>query len=118
MASIRKEIHIDATYKTAKGRFELYAIVGQFQGSGFALGYLILDAHKDIELTKTTILTEFFNHIQNLGLYQEFIFTDKDFAEINAARAVWRESHIQLCLWHIKKAILTKIRSSKKQKKI
>jgi predicted metalloenzyme YecM len=28
-----KEIHIDATYKTAKGRFELYAIVGQFQGS-------------------------------------------------------------------------------------
>src|SRR5437764_15306350 len=59
-----KEIH---TYKTAKGRFELYAIVGQFQGSGFALGYLILDAHKDIELTKMTILTEFFNHIQNLG---------------------------------------------------
>src|SRR5437764_12853044 len=82
-----KEIH---TYKTAKGRFELYAIVGQFQGSGFALGYLILDAHKDIELTKTTILTEFFNHIQNLGLYPEFIFTDKYIAEINAARAVWR----------------------------
>ena len=64
-----KEIHIDATYKTAKGRFELYAIVGQFQGSGFALGYLILDTHQDIELTKTTILTEFFNHIQNLGIY-------------------------------------------------
>jgi len=113
-----KEIHIDATYKTAKGRFELYAIVGQFQGSGFALGYLILDTHKDIELTKTTILTEFFNHIQNLGLYPEFIFTDKDFAEINAAKAVWRESHIQLCLWHIKKAIRTKIRSSKSKKNI
>jgi len=41
-----REIHVDATYKTAKGRFELYAIVGQFQGSGFALGYLILDIHQ------------------------------------------------------------------------
>ena len=42
-----REIHVDATYKTAKGRFELYAIVGQFQGSGFALGYLILDETLD-----------------------------------------------------------------------
>ena len=32
-----KKIHIDATYKTAKGRFELYAIVGQF---GFFRGIL------------------------------------------------------------------------------
>ncbi|CAG8667662.1 9719_t:CDS:2, partial [Ambispora gerdemannii] len=28
-----KEIHIDATYKTAKGSFELYGIIGQYQGS-------------------------------------------------------------------------------------
>jgi len=46
--------------KTAKGRFELYAIVGQFQGSGFALGYLILDIHQDNELTRTTVLTHIF----------------------------------------------------------
>jgi hypothetical protein len=112
-----REIHVDATYKTAKGRFELYAIVGQFQGSGFALGYLILDIHQDNELTRTTVLTEFFTHFRNLGLNPDFIFTDKDFAEINAAKSVWNESHVQLCLWHIKKAILTKIRSSKKQER-
>ena len=47
-----------------------------------------------VELTKTTILTEFFNHIQNLGLYPEFIFTDKDFVELKLSG----ESHIQLCL--------------------
>ena len=112
-----REIHVDATYKTAKGRFELYAIVGQFQGSGFALGYLILDVHGDNELTKTAVLTEFFRHFRNIGLNPDFIFTDKDFAEINAAKSVWNESHVQLCLWHIKKAILTKIRSSKKQER-
>ena len=51
-------------------------------------------------------------------LYPEFIFTDKDFAEINAAKAVWRESHIQLCFWHIKKAILTKSDQVKSKKDI
>ncbi|CAG8605057.1 7174_t:CDS:2 [Ambispora leptoticha] len=64
-----KEIHINATYKTAKGYFELFAIVGQFNSSGFALGYLMLDIHQDEDLTKITILTEFFTHFQNLRLW-------------------------------------------------
>src|SRR6185312_6496668 len=63
-----REIHVDATYKTAKGHFELYAIVGQFQGSGFALSYLISDICQDNELTRMTVLTEFFTHFRNLGL--------------------------------------------------
>ncbi|CAG8759694.1 15227_t:CDS:2, partial [Racocetra fulgida] len=31
-----KEIHIDATYKTSKGYFELYRIIGEYQKTGFA----------------------------------------------------------------------------------
>jgi len=114
------EIHVDATYKTAKGRFELYAIIGQFQGTGFALGYLILDMTQgggELNVGKTTILTEFFSKFKDLGLTPRYVFSDKDFAQINAAKNVWPNAHVQLCLWHIKRSILTKMKSGKKQEK-
>ncbi|GBC01685.1 hypothetical protein RclHR1_00430002 [Rhizophagus clarus] len=83
-----KEIHIDATYKTAKGRFELYGIIGEKYRTGFALGYLILDVVDELESTKTMILSEFLSKFKELKLEPEYIFTDKDFAEINAARSI------------------------------
>lgn len=112
-----KEIHIDVTYKTAKERFELYGIIGEKYGTGFALGYLILDVVGELESTKTINLTEFLSKFKELELKPEYIFTDKNFAEINASRFVWPNADIQLCLWHVKKAILTKMRSSKKQER-
>ena len=111
-----KEIHLDTTYKTAKGRFKLYGIIGEKYGIGFALRYLILDVVEELESTKTTILTEFLLKFKELGLEPEYIFTDKNFAEINASHSVWSNANIRLCLWHVKKAILIKMRSSKKQK--
>ncbi|KAF0519156.1 ATP-dependent DNA helicase pif1 [Gigaspora margarita] len=52
------EIHCDATYKTSKGRFELYGIVGNFEGAGFPLAYLILDTTKIGEETQEKLQTE------------------------------------------------------------
>ncbi|CAG8637962.1 11385_t:CDS:2, partial [Gigaspora margarita] len=40
------EIHCDTTYKTSKVKFELYGIVGNVEGAGFPLVYLILDIVK------------------------------------------------------------------------
>ncbi|CAG8718190.1 18943_t:CDS:2, partial [Racocetra fulgida] len=45
----KSEIHCDATYKTVKGRFELYGIICNFEGSGYPLAYLILDTTKASE---------------------------------------------------------------------
>ena len=42
-----------------------------------------------------------------------FFLTDKDFAQINAARFTWPRSKIQLCKWHIKRAIFTRLSSNK-----
>ncbi|CAG8660191.1 2192_t:CDS:1, partial [Ambispora gerdemannii] len=39
-------VHCDATYKTAKGRFELYGIIGNVEGAGFPVAYLILNTTK------------------------------------------------------------------------
>ncbi|CAG8577644.1 23257_t:CDS:1, partial [Cetraspora pellucida] len=113
-----KKIHIDTTYKTTKGHFELYRIIGEYQGTGFALDYLILDIIRingELELSKSEILTQFLLKFQILGLSPDFIFTDKDFTLINAIKNVWPNKGIQLCLWHLKKAILTKMKSNKQQ---
>ncbi|CAB4445783.1 unnamed protein product [Rhizophagus irregularis] len=71
-----KEIHIDVTYKIAKGRFELYGIIGKKYGIGFVLGYLILDVIGELESTKTMILTEFLLKFKELKFESEYIFTD------------------------------------------
>ncbi|CAG8476132.1 24346_t:CDS:1 [Cetraspora pellucida] len=55
-----KEVHLDATYKTAKGYFEFYGLIAEKNRTGFTLGYLVLDIKQDeIELTRISILVEF-----------------------------------------------------------
>ncbi|CAG8670345.1 4798_t:CDS:2, partial [Ambispora gerdemannii] len=39
-------VHCDATYKTAKGRFELYGIISNVESAGFPVAYLILNTTK------------------------------------------------------------------------
>jgi len=39
-----EEVHVDATYKTAKG---LYGVVGEIDGSGFPLAYCLMDTSKN-----------------------------------------------------------------------
>jgi 5-formyltetrahydrofolate cyclo-ligase len=39
------------------------------------------------------------------GLDPDVVLTDKDFAEIGAARAVWPRAKHQLCYWHMRKSV-------------
>ncbi|CAG8799257.1 20920_t:CDS:2 [Cetraspora pellucida] len=106
------EIHCDATYKTAKGRFELYGLICNVKGAGYPLAYLILDTTKisDEEPQnerRTHALSGFFESIRNRGLYPDYFYTDKDFSEINAqskfglmliysfASGMWREQLVK-----------------------
>jgi len=85
--------------------FELYAVIGQQKGSGYPLAYLFLDNSKKGDGVRTLILAGFFNSLKHKELSPEFFLTDKDFAQINAALQVWPSTKIQLCLWHIERAI-------------
>lgn len=94
MLQSASSVHCDATYKTAKGRFELYGIIGTFEGAGFPLAYLMLDITKDPNdetqhITRTDALTGFLSSLCNQGLHPQYFYTDKDFAEMNAAKKVW-----------------------------
>lgn len=90
--------------------FELYAVIGQVDGAGFAAAYLFLDNAKKDEGVRTEILTSFLSNLKKLGLqYIDYFLTDKDWSQINAAKIVWSNCKIQLCLWHAKKSIKKKI---------
>jgi len=48
--------------------FELYAIVGQFDGSGFAMAYLFVEGIKKDDGVQKNILKLFFQSLQNYGI--------------------------------------------------
>ncbi len=76
--------------KTNALKYELYAIIGQIDGAGFLAAYLFLDNAKKNNGVRTLILTNFFKAAKNLGLRNiNYFLTDKDFAQINAAQAIW-----------------------------
>ncbi|CAG8771363.1 366_t:CDS:2, partial [Racocetra fulgida] len=67
-----------------------------------------------LEGLRTKALTDFFYTFRNKGLNPSYFYTDKDFAEITAAKNIWLLTNIQLCLWHIEKAFKEKLISCKK----
>ncbi|CAG8706829.1 23138_t:CDS:2 [Rhizophagus irregularis] len=94
-----QEIVVDATYKTNVFGYELYAIIGQFDGSGFAMTYLFVEGSKKSDRAQTEILTLFFRALYDLGMKNiQFFLTDKDFAQILAAQQIWPHVKIQICL--------------------
>ena len=44
----------------------------------------------------------------------KIFFTDKNIAQINAAISIWPNIHIQLCLWHVKRAVEQHLSSKNK----
>ncbi|CAG8804094.1 25995_t:CDS:2 [Gigaspora margarita] len=89
------EIGIDSIYNTYNLKFELYVVHVQIDGSGYLLAYLFLE---------------------NNGNCNNGIRTD--FSQISAARFVWKNIKVQLCLWHIKRAIKNRLSNNTKPKQI
>ncbi|PKY27979.1 hypothetical protein RhiirB3_443922 [Rhizophagus irregularis] len=105
-------IEIDATYGTNNLAWELYAIMGVIDGTGFPLSYLIISVGKNRNITG--ILTQWMQALKERNMRNfPFILTDKDFSEINAAQTVWPEARLQLCVWHLRRAIKQRLSSNK-----
>ena len=86
---------------------------------GFPLSYLFLENNGNCgNGVRTGIIIDFLLQLKTLGLEPEFFITDKDFAQISAARFIWKNVKIQLCLWHVKKAIEARLGSNKKPQQI
>jgi hypothetical protein len=111
---IINEYGIDATYNTNNMGFELYVLHVEVNGTGFPLSYLFLENNGQCkERIRTGVIQKFFTIFQNQGLQPKFFLTDKDFAQINVIRFTWPQCKIQLCKWHVKRAIITRLSSNK-----
>jgi hypothetical protein len=87
------EVFIDATFGTNSQGAHLFCIMGEENGWGVPLAYMLVEA-KEGEKTNATnhdltaCIIDFFTASQRLGLSPIFVHVDKCFAEINAAKVL------------------------------
>ena len=56
------------------------------------------------------VLREFFSALRRENILPTFVLVDKDIGEINAIKTAWdNKAAVQLCLWHIERAINRKL---------
>ena len=114
------ELVLDSTFKTNQEKFELFALIVNCGGFGMPLAYLYLDtftASEDLLQNpinnvnnRVMALTVFFQSIRAEQILPSFILLDKDMGQIAAVQEAWSwTTNIQLCLWHLERAIDRKI---------
>ena len=110
-------IMVDATYNTNKLKYKLYGIMAIIDGTGFSISYLFLACGRNRDVTSS--LTKWFCALKMQVLTDVAIFyTDKDFAQIAAAKNTWPGVNIQLCLWHVKRAVEQRLSSRAQMQKL
>lgn len=123
LASSTKEVAMDATFGTNNAGMDLFAVLAEYDGSGIPLAYCFVQKMPSESGVSgadpgalSNVLTQFLSHLRNLGLNPTFFGTDKDRSEIFAIKQVWPETTVQLCYWHVKRAIRSKLKSIAKCK--
>ncbi|KAJ7336981.1 hypothetical protein DFH08DRAFT_813277 [Mycena albidolilacea] len=108
------EIGVDATYNTNSKHLELYSIMGEQDGAGFPLSYLLLSTASSIDQNKRTkALTAWAKCVRDMyGIIVKFTHVDKDMAEIRMLKDVWN-TKISLCWWHLRWAVYTRLSKAK-----
>ncbi|KAJ7654535.1 hypothetical protein DFH06DRAFT_1092784 [Mycena polygramma] len=99
------EIGVDATYNMNSKHLELYSIMGEHNGAGFPLSYLLLSTATSIDQGKRTkALTAWAKCLRDAyGVEAEFSHVNQDMAEIGMLKDVWN-TKISLCWWHLRPA--------------
>ncbi|CAG8813220.1 19081_t:CDS:2, partial [Gigaspora margarita] len=85
-----KEVHLDAIYKTAKGHFELYSLIAEKDGTGFALEYLVLNIKQDfteISTAQKEIDLKLFPFIDS-----NFISKNKTDSSFLTPKEIWKSA--------------------------
>ncbi|KAH6869450.1 hypothetical protein BKA70DRAFT_1131763, partial [Coprinopsis sp. MPI-PUGE-AT-0042] len=82
-----RELSLDSTWKTNGNNYECYAILGEVQGSGCPLGYLLVLSSSGEAGGKEKYIACLLNHIKKFWNLSPIVtLTDKDWSEINACR--------------------------------
>lgn len=120
-----KELAMDATYGTNHSGSDLFAVLAELDGTGIPVAYLFVNTlplsqeacvspNPADPGAKSQTLLQFLRPLQTAGFQPTFFGSDKDHSQINAIKTVWPGASIQLCFWHAKRAVKTKLRSSQR----
>jgi hypothetical protein len=101
LASHAKELAMDATYGTNNKGMELFAVMAEFDGTGVPLAYCFVDVFEDNGKGERNAEPG-----AVIGILTQF-------TEISAIGQIWPAATIQLCCWHARWALRTKLRTSK-----
>lgn len=118
---------MDSTYGTNNAGMDLFAVLAEIDGTGLPLAYCLLQVVKSPEAgnksvradlgAKLCVLTKFLERLkEKIDLRPRFFAIDKDAAEIFAVKSVWPHTKVQLCYWHVKRAVNLKLCEAKKTK--
>lgn len=110
-----QELSIDATYGTTSNGEDLVAVMAEFDGTGTPLAYCFVRRLQSATGGQMIeLLAHFLRGLKQRGLEPEFFGCDKDFSEIGAIQYTWPSVKVQLCFWHVRRAIRTRLSSSAK----
>lgn len=100
---------------TNSKHLELYTVLGEYDNTGFPLSYCLLSTVAATEIGKRTkALTAWVTVLRDkYGVIPQFVHVDKDMAEIGSCRKTWLQAKIQLCWWHLRKAVRTRLQLAK-----
>ncbi|THV07112.1 hypothetical protein K435DRAFT_825684 [Dendrothele bispora CBS 962.96] len=109
------EVALDATYRTNSAHLELYCVMAEDDNAGFPLSYCLLSTATSIEQRKRTkALCRWVRKLRDQwDVHPEFVHIDKDMAEIGMVRKVWPHAKIQLCWWHLRRAVRERLAKTK-----
>jgi hypothetical protein len=117
---------MDSTFGTNSGGMDLFAVLAEVEGTGVPLAYCLVELLKPPQANPAQkkpiradpgatayIIQQFLERLKNFGFNPRCVAIDKDLSEIAAVTAVWSGVKVQLCYWHVKRAVSTKLNSSK-----
>lgn len=92
---------------TNGAKYELYSVLGELYGSGFPLGYILVQSDgSGSHGAKERLLSEFLRHLREQWTISPIItLSDKDLSEIAAMRQEFSGAKHQLCYWHALRAV-------------
>ena len=93
----------------------LYTVLGEYDNTEFPLSYCLLSTVAATEISKRTKpLTAWVTTLCNkYGVISQFVHVDKDMAEFGSYWKTWLQAKIQLCWWHLQKAVRTHLQLAK-----
>jgi hypothetical protein len=100
---------------TNSKHLELYSVMAEHDNVGFPLMYCFLSTATAINQGKRTKALSVWAIClcDKYGVQPVFVHCDKDMAEIGCSKLVWKEAKINLCWWHLRHALRTRLAKAK-----